>query len=165
MANTARHEQIGWGIGVYVAESDAQAVQEYEPHFWYYAKNLLRNRETFNSPPGHSSVQSTLGALAARRKGRPGNFNSCWEEIHKGGYVVVGSPATVRDRLTEIATHTGLGTLIPNFSVGNVPHDLTRKSVELFAREVMPHLRAVNVDLPAGEVAPAGERVPASVRA
>jgi hypothetical protein len=79
--------------------------------------------------------------------------------------VVVGSPATVRDRLTEIATHTGLGTLIPNFSVGNVPHHLTRKSVTLFASEVMPHLRGVNVDAPAYEVAHAGDRVPASVRA
>ena len=35
----SRHEQIGWGIGIYVAETDAQAVAEYEPHFWYYAKN------------------------------------------------------------------------------------------------------------------------------
>jgi hypothetical protein len=70
----------------------------------------------------------------------------------------------VRDRLTEIATHTGLGTLIPNFSVGNVPHHLTRKSVELFAREVMPHLRKVNVDPPASGEAHAGDRVPAAVR-
>ncbi len=62
--------------------------------------------------------------------------------------MVVGSPATVRDRLKDIALHTGLGTLIPNFSVGNVPHHLTRKSVELFAREVMPALRDVNVDEP-----------------
>ena len=91
-------------------------------------------------------------------------YNS-WEEIQKGGFVVVGSPATVRDRLIEIANHTGLGTLIPNFSVGNVPHDLTRKSVELFAREVMPHLRGVNVDPPADEVTRGTEHVPAAVRA
>jgi hypothetical protein len=71
----------------------------------------------------------------------------------------------VRDRLTEIATHTGLGTLIPNFSVGNVPHGLTRKSVELFAREVMPHLRSVNVDPPAQEAGHAGHRVQAPVPA
>ena len=156
---TARHEQIGWGIGIYVAESDAQAVAEYEPHFWYYAKNLLKTRETFGNPPGHSSVKSVLGVLEARRKGRPGNFSS-WEEIQKAGFVVVGSPATVRDRLKEIATHTGLGTLIPNFSVGNVPTDLTRKSVELFAREVMPALRDLNVDAPAaadGQRAAAGD--------
>jgi alkanesulfonate monooxygenase SsuD/methylene tetrahydromethanopterin reductase-like flavin-dependent oxidoreductase (luciferase family) len=144
---TARHEQIGWGVGVYVAETDAQAVAEYEPHFWYYAKNLLRNRETFNSPPGHSTVQSLLGALEVRRKNRPGNF-STWEQIQNEGFVIVGSPATVRDRLKAIAEHTGLGTLLPNFSVGNQPHHLTRKSMELFAREVMPALRDLNVDAP-----------------
>ncbi|HZT05830.1 MAG TPA: LLM class flavin-dependent oxidoreductase [Chloroflexota bacterium] len=144
---TARHEQIGWGVGIYVAESDARAVEEYEPHFWYYAKNLLRNRETFNHPPGHSSVASMLGLLEARRKGRPGNF-STWEEIQKEGFVIVGSPATVRDRIKEIASHTGLGTLLPNFSVGNQPYAMTRTSMELFASEVMPALRDVNVDTP-----------------
>jgi len=137
---TARHEQIGWGIGVYVAETDAQAVAEYEPHFWYYARNLLRNRDTFQNPPGHSSIQSMLTAYEARRRSRPGSFSS-WEEIQNAGFVVVGSPATVRDRLKAIAEDTGLGTLMPNFSVGALPYDLTHKSMELFAREVMPHLR------------------------
>ncbi|GAC1313773.1 MAG: LLM class flavin-dependent oxidoreductase [Chloroflexota bacterium] len=152
---TARHDQIGWGIGIYVAETDAQAVQDYEPHFWYYAKNLLRNRDTFNAPPGHSSISSLLGALERRRVGRPGNFSS-WDDIQKAGYVVVGSPATVRDRLREIATATGLGVLVPNFSVGNVPHARTRKSMELFAREVMPALRDLNVDDAVDTVHPNG---------
>src|SRR5262249_38771632 len=152
----ARHEQIGWGIGVYVAETDARAVEEYEPHFWYYAKNLLKNRDTFTYPPGHSSVESMMTVIEARRTSQPGRFNT-WEEIQKAGYVVVGSPATVRDRLKEIAEQTGLGTLVPNFSVGNVPHHLTRKSLELFAREVMPALRGVNVDREDGPVGlPAG---------
>ena len=150
---TARHDQIGWGIGIYVAETDAQAVAEYEPHFWYYAKNLLKNRDTFQNPPGHSSIQAMLGAYETRRQQRPGRFQS-WEEIQNAGFVVVGSPATVRDRLKAIADDTGLGVLMPNFSVGNVPHDLTRKSMELFAREVMPALRDVNVDPPATVRAP-----------
>ena len=109
---------------------------------------------TFNAPPGHSSISSVLGALEGRRNGRPGNF-STWEEIQKAGYVVVGSPSTVRDRLREIALATGLGTLIPNFSVGNVPHQLTRTSMNLFAREVMPSLRDINVDSDELAAAPA----------
>jgi alkanesulfonate monooxygenase SsuD/methylene tetrahydromethanopterin reductase-like flavin-dependent oxidoreductase (luciferase family) len=79
---------------------------------------------------------------------------STWKEIDDAGYVVVGSPATVRDRLKEIALATGLGTLVPNFSVGNVPHHLTRKSMELFAREVMPALRDLNRD---GDETPAAQ--------
>src|SRR5207302_11401335 len=135
-----------WGIVNYVAQTYAQSVKEYEPHYCYYARNLLKNRDTFNAPPGHSSIRSLLGVLERRRTGRPGNF-STWEEIQQAGYVVVGSPATVRDRLREIALATGLGTLVPNFSVGNVPHQLTRTSMELFAREVMPSLRDLNVDV------------------
>ena len=150
----ARHDQIGWGIGIYVAETDARAVEEYEPHFWYYARNLLKNRDTFNSPPGHSTIPSLLGTLERRRTSRPGSF-STWEEIQKAGYVVVGSPATVRDRLLEIAQATGLGTLVPNFSVGNVPHQQTRTSMQLFAEQVMPALRGINVDADAVADAPA----------
>ena len=62
--------------------------------------------------------------------------------------MVVGSPETVRQRLEEYAQQVGFGTLVANFSVGNVPHDLTRKSMTLFAQEVMPKLRHVNADDP-----------------
>src|SRR6058998_1157055 len=34
---TARPEQMGWGVTVYVAETDRQAREEFEPHFWYFA--------------------------------------------------------------------------------------------------------------------------------
>jgi alkanesulfonate monooxygenase SsuD/methylene tetrahydromethanopterin reductase-like flavin-dependent oxidoreductase (luciferase family) len=69
---------------------------------------------------------------------------------------VVGSPETVRQKLEEYAQRVGFGLLVANFSVGNVPSELTRKSMTLFAQEVMPQLRGVNVDAPlaiAGAVA------------
>jgi alkanesulfonate monooxygenase SsuD/methylene tetrahydromethanopterin reductase-like flavin-dependent oxidoreductase (luciferase family) len=142
---TARHDQIGWGIGIYVAETDEQARHEYEPHFWYYARNLLKTPAPLSLPPGHTSLPSMLRTAERRLKTRPGGL-STWEEVEKGGYVIVGSPETVRQRLEEYATQVGFGLLIANFSVGNVPHDLTRKSMTLFAQEVMPKLQHVNVD-------------------
>jgi alkanesulfonate monooxygenase SsuD/methylene tetrahydromethanopterin reductase-like flavin-dependent oxidoreductase (luciferase family) len=69
--------------------------------------------------------------------------------VEKGGYVVVGSPETVRQRLEAYAQQVGFGVVVANFSVGNVPHDLTCKSMRLFAEQVMPHLRHVNADVPA----------------
>jgi hypothetical protein len=42
----------------------------------------------------------------------------------------------------------GFGLLVANFSVGNVPSELTRRSMTLFAQEVMPKLRPVNADAP-----------------
>jgi alkanesulfonate monooxygenase SsuD/methylene tetrahydromethanopterin reductase-like flavin-dependent oxidoreductase (luciferase family) len=68
--------------------------------------------------------------------------------VEKGGYVVVGSPETVRQRLEEYAQCVGFGVLVANFSVGNAPSELTRRSMTLFAQEVMSKLRHVNADTP-----------------
>ena len=84
-------------------------VEEYEPHFWYYAQATCSRTATRSSRrPATRRSKSVLGVLEARRTSRPGNFTT-WEEIQKAGYVVVGSPATVRDRLKEIAAPHGLG--------------------------------------------------------
>jgi alkanesulfonate monooxygenase SsuD/methylene tetrahydromethanopterin reductase-like flavin-dependent oxidoreductase (luciferase family) len=93
--------------------------------------------------------------MAERRmRSRPGNL-STWDEVERGGYVVVGSPETVRQRLEDYAQRVGFGLLVANFSVGNVPTELTQKSMTLFAQEVMPRLKHVNSDAPvaAGAVA------------
>ena len=73
--------------------------------------------------------------------------------VEKGGYVVVGSPETVRQRLADYAKRVGFGVLVANFSVGNVPSELTQRSMTLFAKDVMPKLRPVNSDAPPGEAA------------
>jgi alkanesulfonate monooxygenase SsuD/methylene tetrahydromethanopterin reductase-like flavin-dependent oxidoreductase (luciferase family) len=80
-------------------------------------------------------------------RSRPGAL-STWEEVEKGGYVVVGSPDTVRQRLEEYAQRVGFGLLVANFSVGNAPSELTRRSMTLFAQEVMPRLKHLNADPP-----------------
>jgi alkanesulfonate monooxygenase SsuD/methylene tetrahydromethanopterin reductase-like flavin-dependent oxidoreductase (luciferase family) len=144
---TAHHSQIGWGIGIYVAETDEQARHEYEPHFWSYARNLLRTPAPLSLPPGHTSLPTMLTMGKRRLNSRPGGL-ATWEEVEKGGYVIVGSPETVRQQLEAYAKQVGFGLLIANFSVGNVPHELTRKSMTLFAQDVMPKLKEVNVDIP-----------------
>ena len=97
---TVRHSQIGWGIGIYVGETDEEARREYEPHYWYYARNLLKTTPQQALPPGHTSLSSVMGMMQRRLQSRPGNL-STWEEVDKAGYVVVGSPETVRQRLEE----------------------------------------------------------------
>jgi alkanesulfonate monooxygenase SsuD/methylene tetrahydromethanopterin reductase-like flavin-dependent oxidoreductase (luciferase family) len=141
----ARYEQIGWGIGVYVAETDEQARREYEPHFWYYARNLLKTPPQLSLPPGHTSLATTVGMAERRRRSRPSSL-ATWAEVERGGYVVVGSPETVRQRLEDYAKRVGFGVLVANFSVGNVPSELTQRSMTLFAQQVMPKLRPVNSD-------------------
>src|SRR5207253_19045 len=47
---TAKPEQMGWGIPVYVAETDRQAREEFEPHLWYFVRKHMKNINI--TPPG-----------------------------------------------------------------------------------------------------------------
>jgi alkanesulfonate monooxygenase SsuD/methylene tetrahydromethanopterin reductase-like flavin-dependent oxidoreductase (luciferase family) len=133
-------ERIGWPAMIYVAETDAKAREEFEPHFWYLAKKGLRLPREYMFPPGHTSVESQLRPGHARRTFI--SLLSSWKEAEDGLYAVVGSPETVRQKLREGIKAAGCGIIQGIFQVGSLPHDLTMKNMELFAREVMPALRA-----------------------
>jgi hypothetical protein len=60
--------QIGWPAMIYVAETDTQAREEFEPHFWYIAKKGLRLPREYMFPPGHTSVESQLRPSHVKRK-------------------------------------------------------------------------------------------------
>jgi len=132
--------QLGWPVLVYVAETDERARAEFEPHFWYLAKKGLRMPREFMFPPGHTSVESLTRVTGPKRK-----FVTAlqsWSEVEEGMYAVVGSPATVHDRMREVLKQTGCGIVQGIFQVGSLPHELAMKNMTLFAHEVMPALRA-----------------------
>ncbi len=111
--------------------------EEYEEHLWFFAEKLLKGLVAF--PPGHTSARSIANVNKALTQ-----FLSTVktrQEIEAGFYAVVGSPQTVRDRLAEIIKTLGVGNLLGLFQLGTLPADLTRKSMTLFANEVLPSLR------------------------
>lgn len=134
---TADPEQLGWLLPIYTAETDEQAWAEYEPHLWYFVKKLLKGLVVF--PPGYTSARSIAGI----QKGLQQFMSTCEtrEDIEKGGYAIVGSPETVRQKLAERIQKLGVGNLLGLFQLGTLPHDLTCKSMKLFAEKVMPGLR------------------------
>jgi alkanesulfonate monooxygenase SsuD/methylene tetrahydromethanopterin reductase-like flavin-dependent oxidoreductase (luciferase family) len=133
-------ERVGWPCMIYVAETDEQARREFEPHFWYLAKTLLRLPREYMFPPGHTSIESQLKASHQKRKFI--SLVETWKEADDGLYAIVGSPETVRQKMREGIKAAGCGIIQGIFQVGSLPHALTMKSMELFAREVMPALRA-----------------------
>jgi alkanesulfonate monooxygenase SsuD/methylene tetrahydromethanopterin reductase-like flavin-dependent oxidoreductase (luciferase family) len=131
--------QLGWLCPIYVAETDEQAWSEYEQHLFYFAKNLLRGLTVL--PPGYTSVRSIATIHTALSK-----FLMTVEtrqQVEEGAYAIVGSPATVRDKLLEYGKRLGVGNLLGLFQLGTLPSDLTKKSMHLFARDVMPALQAI----------------------
>jgi alkanesulfonate monooxygenase SsuD/methylene tetrahydromethanopterin reductase-like flavin-dependent oxidoreductase (luciferase family) len=64
-----------------------------------------------------------------------------WKDFVEQGHIIAGSPATVRDQLTEAAKMLRVGHLMCLLHIGSMPKDLTLKNTELFAKEVMPSLK------------------------
>jgi alkanesulfonate monooxygenase SsuD/methylene tetrahydromethanopterin reductase-like flavin-dependent oxidoreductase (luciferase family) len=129
--------QLGWLVPVFVAETDAEARRRFEDHFWYFVRRLLPGITI--SPPGYTSVRSLENILKAGRTFA--EFLESWEEVVEGSYAIVGSPDTVAERLEENVERLGVGNLLGLFQLGTLPAEETRRSLELFAREVMPRLR------------------------
>ena len=64
-----------------------------------------------------------------------------WKDYVEQGHIIAGSPATVRERLTEAIKLLLVGHLMCLLHIGTMPKDLTRKNMELFTREVMPGIK------------------------
>ena len=64
-----------------------------------------------------------------------------WKDFIDEGYIIAGSPKTVRDRLREAMKSLNCGHLMILQQLGSMPPELVRKNTELFAREVMPQMR------------------------
>jgi hypothetical protein len=63
------------------------------------------------------------------------------EQALELGLFVCGSPATVMKAFEAHWREMRFGNLLVMCQFGTLPADLTRKNLELFAREVMPGLR------------------------
>jgi alkanesulfonate monooxygenase SsuD/methylene tetrahydromethanopterin reductase-like flavin-dependent oxidoreductase (luciferase family) len=67
-----------------------------------------------------------------------------YRDFVEKGYVISGSPATVRQRLQEeVVKGLRVGNLMVLLQIGSMPHELTLQNMDLFAREVLPSLRPV----------------------
>ena len=132
---------------VCVSESFEQAEKEYSEGVEYFYRKFVGSGDgSFADAPGYRSErslraglrQSTAAAPSLRRQ-RVQTFR----DFVENGNVVAGSPDQVTEKLIEIAKDLRFGHLMVLLMIGNFPRDLVRKNIELFAREVMPHLRDV----------------------
>ena len=55
--------------------------------------------------------------------------------------LLTGKPQTVRARIEQEITQTGANYYVPRFAFGNLTHEESVHSLELFTNEVMPHFQ------------------------
>jgi alkanesulfonate monooxygenase SsuD/methylene tetrahydromethanopterin reductase-like flavin-dependent oxidoreductase (luciferase family) len=147
-------EQLGWVAPVYVGETDKKALAEArEPIEWYFRKSLAQPPGA-GLPPGYMTMDSLRSAFAAGG-GLP-SFDKPIEELIEGGYIIVGSPSTVAERIHELSETLGFGQLGCNIPVGTLSAQQTRESTDAFAKEVIPLFRekeAASAPAPAPDAA------------
>ena len=91
-------------------------------------------------PPGYMSLPSMKNTMRMR-KALGAQKRLTIEELRESGVVVVGSPQTVRDQLSKLRDETRAGKLITMLQFGTLSDELTKRNMEMFTSEVMPHLR------------------------
>jgi alkanesulfonate monooxygenase SsuD/methylene tetrahydromethanopterin reductase-like flavin-dependent oxidoreductase (luciferase family) len=130
---------------VAVSETDARAEADYAPHVDYFYRKCLNVYEGFAEAPGYrtlrtiqAGIRPQVGQEAKRIRQHLG-----WKDFVEQGYVIAGGPAAVRDQLREAIKGLRVGHLMVLLQIGSMPRDLAFKNIELFAREVLPHLRDI----------------------
>jgi alkanesulfonate monooxygenase SsuD/methylene tetrahydromethanopterin reductase-like flavin-dependent oxidoreductase (luciferase family) len=136
----ATQDQLGWAVPLYVAETDEIARREAQRHIENFLNKFLRMPREMLLPPGYVSLKSMLGVMKA--KSAIGTQQTIDSVIEKGMFIC-GSPQTVRESLAEYHSQIGFGHLLTMLQFGTLPAELTRKNMEIYAREVIPHLRSV----------------------
>jgi alkanesulfonate monooxygenase SsuD/methylene tetrahydromethanopterin reductase-like flavin-dependent oxidoreductase (luciferase family) len=134
----AKDAQLGWAVPVYVASSDQQAREEAKQHFEAFRNVFVRMPLEMLLPPGYTSRESFKNVMKAKAQ-MFGDVSI--DQAIELGLFVCGSPQTVRSAFQGYWNEMRFGNLLVMCQFGTLPADLTRRNMELFAREVMPELK------------------------
>ncbi|HSR75383.1 MAG TPA: LLM class flavin-dependent oxidoreductase [Xanthobacteraceae bacterium] len=143
----ASPQQLGWATPVYVSDSDESALREARPHIEAFYNKFLRMPVEMLLPPGYLSLTS-MAAVTDKIRSGPAAGGYTIEDLSAKGMIICGGPDSVVRQLETYQKQVGFGKLIAMTQFGTLPHDLTVKSMELFAREVMPRLRHIGEEQP-----------------
>ncbi len=124
-----------WGVSrqIYVAPTDAQALSEAKDAELWYQEAFRRFVVPERIEDAHPTLQPGFRALAEKLA----RIN--WDEL-VAETLAFGSPDTVARHL-ERMREIGVGQVLCWMTFGGLAQDKVRRSMELFAREVMPRFR------------------------
>jgi alkanesulfonate monooxygenase SsuD/methylene tetrahydromethanopterin reductase-like flavin-dependent oxidoreductase (luciferase family) len=128
-----------------VADTDAEAEKLYAEHVLYFFNRCLHVYPGFADAPGYRTIKTIQsGALSQLSEDMQKTFaNLTWKQLIDEGYVIAGSPDTVRERMEDLIKGLRVGHVFCLLHNGNMPDWKTRHSTRLFAEKVMPGLRDV----------------------
>ena len=128
--------RAGFAQRICVAETDAEAERLYGPHVSYFYNRCLHVYPGFADAPGYRTIKTIQAGVLSNQLRRANLGHAAtlsWQELIERGYIVAGSPETVRQRMEELIKGLRVGNIICLFQMGDMPTEKTCHSSELFA--------------------------------
>jgi alkanesulfonate monooxygenase SsuD/methylene tetrahydromethanopterin reductase-like flavin-dependent oxidoreductase (luciferase family) len=141
--------RMGILMSVCVGETDAEAQEKSKEGIWYFLRNCLKGHQRregrqLTYGPGVPYIPSSEWGDFIRFTDPTTPLlgdTEDWDDLQRSQSILVGSPETVYRRLMDILEQAPVGNLLLQFHLGNMPDAWTRKSMDLFATQVLPRLR------------------------
>src|SRR5207249_470841 len=98
-----------------VADSDAEAYRIYKEPAEYFYNRCLRLYPGFAEPPGYGSeatMRARVEGMVKRASQAIASGPPSWDDMLEQGYVIIGGPDTVRDKLEDVARSLRVGHLM-----------------------------------------------------
>lgn len=131
-----------------VAETREEAYRLYKEPAEYFYNRCLYVSQRFAAPPGYASeatmrsrVQSQIAMAAKRAAAQGASIAGTWDDIVKAGYVLIGSPDEVAEKMRHMCIDLNVGHAMVLMQFGNMSTDLVKYNTRLYAERVMPQIR------------------------
>jgi alkanesulfonate monooxygenase SsuD/methylene tetrahydromethanopterin reductase-like flavin-dependent oxidoreductase (luciferase family) len=142
LGRDANPYRLGFLQLIGVAETDA-AAEAYAPHVEYFFHKLLYTPQYYQAIPGYMDHASLERALRAPLRQRFDLRDLKYKDFVERGFLIAGSPKTVRDQLLAGVKRLRIGHLLALLHFGSMPHPLCLQNIDLFCSEVLPHLEGL----------------------
>jgi alkanesulfonate monooxygenase SsuD/methylene tetrahydromethanopterin reductase-like flavin-dependent oxidoreductase (luciferase family) len=140
---TATPDYTGMSRHLYVAPTDAQAraeADEFMQDYYHVTPGAAEGRSGFRDMDAARNTERSFAYKREEHIGRPRMATVDCDRLLREGFCIVGSPDTVVRAIKEQERITGAGILQTYLPWGNMSLAQASRSIELFAKEVLPHL-------------------------
>src|SRR5262249_21969856 len=133
---------------VCISETDAQCEKEWWPHVDYFFNKCLHLYPGTSEAPGYRTEASMRAGIVAQFGNPPENMgiDKTWKQLVNEGYILAGSPETVRQQVEELAKTLRVGHVLLGCHIGSAPAELVNRSTRLAGEQILPKLKHIYAD-------------------
>jgi alkanesulfonate monooxygenase SsuD/methylene tetrahydromethanopterin reductase-like flavin-dependent oxidoreductase (luciferase family) len=125
--------ELGLLIPVHVAETSQKAREQAEAGFMDYYRVIQKTRNDYRQWLEKRGIDPS-------QRLKPAPWEGMTYERMRAGHAVIGDAATAAAEIQRLKDETGATQILCWMNMGSLSRDLVIKSMEMFARDVMPRL-------------------------